>query len=244
MQTSIKPVVLLVLIAAQVMAQGPSAFVVAPNGDRIQGSDISADPDGNIKLKIGAATRTFKKDTYRDAYIPKPRAVEMLEQAFIEERYDVVKKQAADQFEAYKYLGWAGKIAYLEASAYLAEGKSKEALQIIANAERYARPDNEDLLKGKINALIAADQDQPARLLLVKLKAAASRETAAFAFNTSGTLLLKEGKKEDAVLEFLKTMLLFEPGKVPVQRQEAKRQVVAILKEMGDRRWQDFEKME
>ena len=72
----------------------------------------------------------------------------------------------------------------------------------------------------------------------------ADNDTAAFAFNVRGQILNGQGKKKEAVLEYLKTLVLFKPGIAPRERQNARQQVVALLKEMNDARWQFFEKVE
>lgn len=97
---------------------------------------------------------------------------------------------------------------------------------------------------GLTQAYLALGNDKEARELLTKLKASDAKETVAFAFIASGQLLERENKKKEAVLEYLKTVLLFEPGTVPRERQEAKARAVALLKGIGDERWQLIESME
>jgi hypothetical protein len=53
--------------------------------------------------------------------------------------------------------------------------------------------------------------------------------------------LAKEGKSREAVLEYLKTLLLFEDSKsVKPYRDEAREQVVALMRKMGDPKWKMF----
>ena len=53
----------------------------------------------------------------------------------------------------------------------------------------------------------------------------------------------EEGKKKEAVLEYLKTLLLFKPGTATEFRDEARTKAVALLKSMNDGRYQRFETM-
>ena len=67
---------------------------------------------------------------------------------------------------------------------------------------------------------------------------------AAKAFNMRGEALLAQGQKKQAVLEYLKTLLLFDKKKVQAERAYAKKQAVAIMKELKDPRVGKIEAME
>jgi tetratricopeptide (TPR) repeat protein len=229
----------LTAIPGRLLAQ--SCYVVDKSGNRIRGDALVANEAGDLQLKIGEAVRTFKAGTYRYGYVPKPRQVDLLEKAFEQQRYDMVKEKAPEIFEAYKHLGWGGLVAYFEGQACLAEGKAAEALQKFEAGERFAGPHADAVSKGKASAYLELGRDKEAAELLAKLKAAAGDDVAAFAFLASGKLLQKDGRTKEAVLEYLKTVLLFAPGAgFDVERRQAKEAAVALLKEMGDPRYEQI----
>jgi len=231
------------LVAARLWAEG--CYVVDKGGNRIGGDSLTANEEGDLQLKIKGAVRTFKRGTYRYGYVPKPRQVELLEKAFEQERYDLVKEKAPEIFDTYKYLGWGDLISYWYGQAYIAEKNPAEALRKFEEGERYAGPHVDALAKGKVTAYLDLGKDKEAGELLGKLKGSPNDGVAAFGFYASGRLLEKDGKKKEAVLQYLKTVLLFEPGgSVAVERQQAKAAAAALLKQMGDPRHEQIAQME
>jgi len=60
---------------------------------------------------------------------------------------------------------------------------------------------------------------------------------AAFAFNLRGQIREAQGQKKEAVLEYLKTVLLFEgKGKIRRDREMARLKAIALMKELNDPR--------
>ena len=66
-----------------------------------------------------------------------------------------------------------------------------------------------------------------------------SPEASTFVFNTRGKVLAAKGKKDMAVLSYLKTIMLYPNN--PNTR-EAYKEVIALLREMKDNRADDFDK--
>ncbi len=244
MRNLIKSVILILATAyaGAVWAQG--AYVIDGQGNRIQGQDIIVKQNGDLELKIGNATRGFRSGSYKYAFVPKPNDVVLLEKALEQERFDVIVQQAPRIFENFKFVGWGGRIAYLEGSAYLEQKNYQKALDVFQNGERYAGPQMDQIMRGKVRAYLALDRAKDATPLLETLRKAEAPEIAAFAFNASGQLLEKQGKNKEAVLQYLKAVLLFEPAVGGYERKQAKQNVVALLKQMGDERHKTFQSME
>ena len=231
-------------------ALAADSFVVTNDGRRLDADAIRADSQGTLEVRIGGATQTLRRGNYRTVSTPKPKPVELLEKAATQGRYDIVRDKAPEVFDAYRYLGWGGYIATRHGQAYLENNNPERALQIFNQGDDYAELQvNEEeqtalLNKGKAEALLDLGRTEQALGILKNLKTAGNDELAAFAFNAAGRLLAQQGKKKEAVLEYLKTVLLFEPGNVQRERSEAKEQVVKLLKEMGDPRYEKFQSME
>jgi predicted negative regulator of RcsB-dependent stress response len=237
-------ILLVACLWAGAAAAATKPFVIDNNNGKISGDALVATDAGDLQLQIGGATRIFKRGSYKAAFVPKPNEVELLEKALDLGKHDVIQAKAGDIFDKYKYLGWGGHVAYIEAIAQLADDKAPQALRTIQQGERYAGMHGDELKMGKAKVLMALDKTAEAEALLAQLKKAEGPDVAAFAFNMSGQILAKQGKKKEAVLQYMKTLLVFEPGTVNVERQEAKKQAVALLREMGDPRFKQIQQME
>lgn len=233
------------LVGLSAWAQKKECFVVNAQGQKVMGETLTADRDGNLTLQVGGGgpTMSFRKGQYRSAGIPKPKDVGSLEQGIAEGKSDYVLKEAPAAFAKYQYLGWGAHICMLEGRAHLQKKAYPAAKQAFDRALALPDVSQTDALQGKIEALIGLKQNDEALALVKQLIQSASPDTAAAAFNARGQLLAAEGKKKEAVLEYLKTLLLFEPGRADAERAAAKKAAVALLKELGDLRAADIEKI-
>ncbi|NOY80016.1 MAG: hypothetical protein GXP31_03320 [Kiritimatiellaeota bacterium] len=236
--------VIMGLAALRLQAVPSGCWVIDRAGRRTVGAVLTAEPNGtlHLQLKRGGPTQTFKPGTYRYAYIPKPVAVAQLEQLAAAGKDAAVVQKAPALFKQFKFLGWGDHIAWLHGSALFRQGKAAEALKVFDLGKAYTVLHGVELLEGRVEALIALGRDDDARQELKTLAKSDDRAVAAFVFNARGKLLARQGKKKDAALEFLKTLLLFKPGEATGARKEARKQVVALLKELKDPRYKDFEK--
>ena len=233
-----------VLLADRALGQRKDCYVVNRAGAKVSGVAISAAADGTLVLEMepGGPKQTFKPGSYRFAYVPKPKLVGELEKAYEAKKYDLVAQHGPGIFGKYKYLGWGDYVAYLEGMALLDSGKAERALDKFELARKTPGKRGAEVAKGRIMALVSLKRDDEAAAELEKLSQADDEDIAAFAFNTRGQILSRQkGREKDAVLQYLKTLLLFEPGDATRERDEARKRVVALLKEMNDPRAKDFE---
>lgn len=231
-----------IALAGCLVASAQSAFVVDNNGNRRRADAIDADTAGNLAIKIGASTLNMKRGQYRFVVTPKPPDVAKLEQFAEQGRHKVVLDNAGKIYDKYKFLGWGGYIAAVEAESRLASNDAAGALRTLdaAAAREIVGRHVEVYSKAKISALIALDRGDEAAPLLQKLKASADNDLAAFAFLSDGKILESQGRKQEALLAYLKTVLLFKDGVVDAEKQEARQRVAALLDEMGNPRADDF----
>lgn len=227
-------------------AQQKPCYVITKSGNRVSGVSLNADANGTLTLKLDAtgASTTFKRNQYTAAFVPRPDAVKQLESAFEKGKADLVLKYGPTILEKYKYLGWADVISYYYGMAVLKQNDSEKALKIFRQGRSFPGRHGDLLDMGSVSALLALEKYDQAAPILERMLNEADGEQAAFAFNARGDIEASRGNERDAVLEYLKTLLVFEPGVAEEYRNEAKQRVVSLLKEMGDARYKDFEKFE
>mgnify|MGYP000444503587 CR=1 FL=1 len=227
--------------AVAVLAALPSfaqqkPYVVTSQGEKVRGSEIEADAAGNIRLQTDQGEVTYQSGQYKRAFQPKPEQVGKVVNFFKSEEYDKVIKYAPQVMEKYKYLGWGDMLAYLQGMALVKKGKPKDALQVIRRGEDFVQRYGDRLMKAKALALQKQGDTSEALKILNRLIEEGDSETAAFAFNTKGRIKAQNGEQKEAVLEYLKTVMLFKPSEVGQTREQAKQRAVQLLEEMGDPR--------
>jgi len=216
-------------------------YYVLPNGRKEKCDSITASPSGDIKIDGKVTLKRGRQ--YRFAYIPKPREVDALENAFEAGKYDIVVKNGAKVMDAYKFLGWGDYIAYLEGMSRLKLKQFSQALDVFKEGMGFSAKYGDELVRGTVLAMLELKQTEQIQPLLEKMMKAPKQEDAGFAFNVRGRILDDSGKKKEAVLEYLKTLLLLDADSAENERDEARQRVVALLKEMKDPNWQRFAEM-
>jgi len=236
----------LAAVAALNVQAARDCYVVRRSGQKVRGEALAAESDGTLQLKLGSSgpVQTFKPGTYLYGYIPKPKAVSDLERAFEGGSYDDVVKYAPAIFEKYKYLGWGDHVSYMEGMVYIDRKNYTQAQQAFERGSRFQAGHGEELVKGMVLALLGQKKIDEVQPMLERMMKAPDADAAAFAFNARGRILVQQGRKKEAVLEFLKALLLFRPGTAEREREDARKQVVALLEELKDPRWKEFEKLE
>lgn len=212
-------------------------YVIRADGTRLKGKDLTADAKGNLLLNVDDKLKMpFAVGSYRYGFIPKPNEVAALEKFFEEKNYDGVIKNAPAVFEKYKYLGWSNVIAALEAESYLTQGKINDARKVISAASRVGG-EYRDKLNGAIVKLYIADKDfSKAEAILKRQLKDADEPTAAQAFCLLGEMAEAQDDKKQAVLEYLKVLMLFEGKKAGEARTIAKSRALKLMREMKDPR--------
>ena len=243
-----KKTLLVVLIAfAALSTYAQKCYIVKADGSQQKAIDIkvkNANGDLNVLVKQGQQPILFSKNMYRYAVVPKPQQVEQLGNALLASKYDDVLAAAKQLFESYKFLGWGDYIACCQAQAYLGKNNLDEANKALALAKRTPGPNKDDLIATEIKCLIKAGKYDKTDELLKNLMMSKDDTTAAIAFNMRGEAYLAQGQKKQAVLEYLKTLLLFDKKKAQAERAYAKKQAVAIMKELKDPRVTKIEAMD
>jgi hypothetical protein len=170
-------------------------------------------------------------------FVSKPKEVAALEQLFAEKKYDQVISQADGVFAKYKYLGWSNVIATMHADALLTGNKVAEAKRVLVAANRLAGEQRE-LLEASMVKIYIADKDyDKADSVLKRQMVSADEAKAAQAFCLFGEMAEAKGDKKQAVLEYLKVLMLFENNKkVDEVRSMAKSRATKLMRELNDPR--------
>ena len=222
------------------------AYVLLPNGQRMVAKDIEA-VDGGLKITTpDGGSMTIKNGHFRGAYVPLPQPVAALEKLYDAKQYDKVVQYAPQTMQRFGMLGWGDKIAYLEGSAHLARKEPEKAVAAFERGKRFKGRQEGDLERGRVLAMLALGRLEEVRTELDAMVRSKNKEDAAMAFNARGRILDKEGKSKEAVLEYLKTLLLFDKDEESVKpfRDEARKEVVELMRKMGDPKWRMFVDME
>jgi len=155
--------------------------------------------------------------------------------------YEAAAAKFAELAKTYAYCGWDAFCLLKQAEALNGSGESGKAIELLSGW-------NEKELSGPSYRGSAVEQG---RLLLARLYAQAGERikavkqidqllisdndgVAASAFNLLGDMLVKEGHEQDAVLCYLRPVVLFDRT-VP-EREYALRRVCEMLEKMKDSR--------
>lgn len=227
-------------------AQQQNCYLIKPDGSRQRAVAIQvANPQGDLMVNVdGRGAVNLRRGSYRYAMIPKPQEVQQLEQLFEAEKFQELTQQAAAVFEAYKFLGWGDVIGGLEAEAYLALQKGEDARRVLARSVPFVAERPDALMRANLLIMLENKEYEKIDAELGKLVLSKEDAHAAFAFNMRGQICAIQGQKKQAVLEYLKTMLLFDGRKVRKERAEAKKQAVALMKELNDPRVSKIEALD
>lgn len=219
-------------------------FFVNKDGKRVVVDKITADARGKLTFKKGKFKQVVKRSQYRYAYADKPagrsKAVK-LEKAG---KYQDAAKAYKELFDNYKYLGWAAYAMFNRADCLAKAGDEATAITELQKwlrdfksnpkEEKYYNFCNKLLVK----LLIKKGDYAAAMPILKKMENSKDDDNAAFATNSKGLILSKQGKKKDATLQYLQTVLLFDAKNK--ERPEALYMVSTLLKEQNDARSKKF----
>ncbi len=229
-------IVLTVAALASHAQQRP--FYVDRGGRRVEAENITANEQGDLRVELGdGAISTIRRNDYRFAFVPKPDRVAALEELFNRGDYGRFLDNVQPVFSQYRYLGWGGRLYYWKGEAELSREQPEAALSSFSTAESFAisEEERESIKMGKTKALLELRRDQEASEILAELKTADSPRIAAFSFAAKGRMLARQQRADEAILEFLKAVLLFEPqGELREIREDAKQRLLALLEERGD----------
>ncbi|HMO49865.1 MAG TPA: tetratricopeptide repeat protein [Kiritimatiellia bacterium] len=203
------------LLVAGLLLPVPSAVaqvVILPNGNRIEGSDIRAQRNGDIILTTPAGQRTFARGTYAKAIAAKPPAFDQARalagQGKHDEAIGMLEKIATD----FRFLDWDNNALMAIGQIQTSRGNHKDAVDVY---ERLLRQSPELKDDGTVQwtyrgALLAAGLHEKLAPMLEEAIKSGSRADAAKAQVMRGDVRLAQGQVETAAMDYLRTAILFE----------------------------------
>jgi len=234
-----KRICLVVLVFTGVIQAAP--FVINSAGTQIDGAAIQSSADGTVMLTtLNGQTLTFPPGAYRQAFADKPK--EMFQVEAMAKRGDLAGAAAILQRvkEQYAFLGWDLRASLMLARVELAQK------QFAAAASEYealfaAQPQMKKIPAERANymqALLGAGRIKETAALIDEDIASGSREAAARAQVVRGDMKAATGQYEEALLDYLRTVLLFKE-QADVQPEAAYKTAVA-LKKLNDPRAAEY----
>ncbi len=238
--------VLLSLLPVTAFAQQGKPFVITEEGNRVYGSKLEADRQGNLTLNLeeGRVTRRFKKGRYRAAYVPRPKSVRNLQAAFTDGEFGYIDENADKILQQYGYLGWGDMIMYIRAKVALDRNKPEQALKHLKEGQEYPGIHKALTARALAETYVALeDFDKAERQIGRVLDETDKAGMLAAMFNLKGDLRAAQGREKEAVLEYMKTILLFDKKEAGDNFEQARKSMVELMKDMNDRRYQKFENL-
>lgn len=211
MQRTMRLAVLAVLFSAPAQA----AYVELPNGTKVEGTDIRAKSDGEIVLTTAQGQRTFSKGQYVRAVADKPADFDRARQLVAAKKADEALPILVEIVRKNRYLGWDVAAQQIVAQAQAVKGDHAAAALAYEELFRLDPEKKADPAIGWAHrqALLNAKQFDKLGPVLDDLIEKGSRADAAKAQTMRGDIKLAQGQVDGAVLDYLRTVVLFENEK-------------------------------
>ncbi len=233
--------ILKVVISASVMAallamSAPAAVVVLKDGKQVQGSQVRVKSDGSVSIITAQGNLTYAKGQYIKVVADKPAN-------FDELMKQVAAGQGAAAIAPLKQLildnrgmGWDDQGRILLGKVYYTQGKYADAITVYeelfkSNPEAQNKPDIQSAYR---EALMKAGDTGKLTGSLDSAIKSGNREEAARAQMQRGDMKMSRGQTEEAVMDYLRTALLFRD--VPATQPEALYKAAEGLTQLRDPR--------
>ena len=229
---SCSSVVLFLSVAVQA-----APFVINSAGKQVNGSAIQSAADGTILLTtLNGQTLTFRSGTYRQAFADKPKEMFQVEKLMKQKDLIAVVQILRRVKEDYQFLGWDQRAGLMLARIYLPlkqyADSAREYEELFA-----AQPKFKKSLKERSNymqALLGAGRINEVAQMIDEDIASGSREAAARAQVVRGDMKAAGGQVEEALLDYLRTTILFRAQTAVLP--EATYKTAVALKKLNDPR--------
>ena len=216
-------------------------FVVNSAGSRVTGSAIQSAPDGTICLTtLNGQVLTFRAGSYRQAGADKPPEMRQVETLAKQGNLAGAVKILIRVKQQYSFLGWDQRASRMLARVYLSLGQFEPSVREY-EALFEVQPDLKTIPIERANymqALRGAERMDEVVGMIDEDIASGSREAAARAQIIRGDMKLEAGQQEEALLDYLRTVILFRAQMKVLP--EATYKTAMVLKKMNDPRAADY----
>ena len=186
--------------------------VILPNGNRIEGTDIRAQRNGDVILTTAAGQRTFARGQYAKAIAARPadfdQARTMAQQGRHADAIALLEKVATD----FRFLDWDNQALAAIAQIQSQRNNHKEAVDVYERLIRQSPElrDDSTIQWAYRGALLSAQMFDKLSPALEQAITRGSRNDAARAQIMRGDIRLSQGQVEAAVMDYLRSAILFE----------------------------------
>ena len=234
-----KRIYLAVLILAGTAVAEP--YVINSAGSKVVGSAIQSAPDGTILLTtLNGQTLTFRPGSYRQAFADKPPEMDQIDALLKQKDLNAVAAILKQVKENYRYLGWDQRASLMLARIYLPLKQFEESAREY-EALFEAQPELMQNLKERSNymqALLGSGRIDEVAKMVDEDIASGSREAAARAQVVRGDMKAASGQYEEALLDYLRTAILFKAQTTVLP--EATYKTAVALQKLNDPRAADY----
>lgn len=208
-------VALLALAAGLAAGRADAAYVITPQGQRVDGSDIRAKSDGEIILTTPQGTRSFFKGQYLKAVADKPPEMDRAAQMIEGKQFDEAAKLLEDVILRYRFLDWDNQARAMLPKIYAKKGDFAGAVGAYEKLFTMSPKSKEDaeLQWAYRQALLDAKMYDKLETQLAQVVASGARADAARAQILRGDIKAAQGQVEAAALDYLRTVVLFASEK-------------------------------
>ncbi|MBR0458522.1 MAG: tetratricopeptide repeat protein [Victivallales bacterium] len=216
-----------------------SSYIVERNGNQKKVASLRLMNDKGdlyVRMQAGGEEEMVPRVSLRYAVVARPDVIDQLGKLLEEKKYEQAIEVGSKVYQEYKFLGWGDYAASVKAEAYLAQGKVDAAKAAVAEARQAPGGNMDSVHHASILIQLHEKQYDQVEATLKQLMASKEEKTAIFVFNTRGDLRYAQGQKREAVLEYLKSLLLFEGKKYSKERDYARSRAVAVMNELNDPR--------
>ena len=230
------------LLAGFAVAASAAPYVILKGGRRVEGTRLRAKPDGTLILTTAAGNQEIPAGRYEKAVADKPAELEAALRAAQAQKWDEAIPALEKIAKEYRFLDWDIVAQKHLAEALLKKGDAEGAVRtyaaLIAASEE--EKNNVDTQWGYRRAMLAAKQYAALGRQLDVVVSSGSRIEAAKAQNMRGEIELAQNNLEAALLEFLRTEMLFADCKDPQVLGEACFRAAQCLEKLRDPRAADM----
>ncbi len=190
----------------------PAQVVILPNGNRIEGTEIRAQRNGDIILTTPQGQRTFARGTYAKAIGPRPAAFDQARQLASQNRHDDAMALLERVVTESRFLDWDNSALMAIGQIQTTRGNHAEAVEVYERLQRQSPElrDDATVQWAFRAALVQAGQFDRVQPMLDVLIRGGSRTDAARAQVMRGDIRLAQGQVENAAMDYLRSAILFE----------------------------------
>ena len=216
-------------------------FVINSAGNQVNGSAIRSAADGTILLTtLNGQTLTFRPGTYRQAFADKPAEMFQVEELVKQKDLIAVVQILRRVKEQYRFLGWDQRAGLMLARIYLPlkqyADSAREYEELFAVQPKFKPSPKERA--NYMQALLGSGRTSEVAVMIDEDIASGSREAAARAQVVRGDMKAAGGQYEEALLDYLRTTILFRAQTVVLP--EATYKTAVALKNLNDPRAAEY----